>query len=246
MDPTRLSRSSSAIDLAGNRQGFISSNAMAAQPSVSPLPSPQSLSFNIARKRNSWGHADKPNFDPELSSEDPFYSPPTMSSYSTTQLSLEDTYDEPLAHLTSQDDPESQRRRNLRYTVAQSPLKKTGTAIKSVSNNLRRVSLRVVNLAGSGIEGIRLPDDDKEQHLDVDSYLSNHLPIRGRTLGFLGPTSRLRLSLYNFLVHPYVQRCFLSVFSSCATQMDGTHHPSSNYRKCDCLDNPIITLPNTS
>lgn len=103
------------------------------------------------------------------------------------------------------------RRRTVRYS-AQSPLKKTGTAIKSVSHNLRRVSLRVVNLAGAGLENqIRLPDEELDSarakrppdDRDDDNLpdLSKRLPIRGRTLGCLGPNSKLRLSLYNFLVY---------------------------------------------
>ncbi|KAJ7583970.1 Ion transport protein-domain-containing protein [Mycena floridula] len=110
------------------------------------------------------------------------------------------------------------RRRTVRYSTAQSPLKKTGTAIKSVSNNIRRVSLRVVNLASSGLENqIRLPDDDfdprnkrpPDDHDDQLPDLSKSLPIRGRTLGCLSPTSRLRLSLYNLLIYPWTEPTIL-------------------------------------
>lgn len=106
------------------------------------------------------------------------------------------------------------RRRTVRYSSSPSPLKKTGTAIKHVSKNLRRVSLRVVNLAGAGLESqIRLPDDDNEGRRakrddDVDEFplpdLTQNLPIRGRTLGFLGPNSTVRLACFNFLVYPCV------------------------------------------
>lgn len=130
------------------------------------------------------------------------------------------------AHLTGNmsrsgsdyDDPErspatSNRRRTIRYSTSPSPLKKTGTAIKSVSNNLRRVSLRVVNLAGSGLDNrVRLPEDEarkrppeEEDQVVVDNDPS---PIRGRTLGFLGPHNPLRLALYKFLIYPYVVRLF--------------------------------------
>ena len=98
------------------------------------------------------------------------------------------------------------RQRTLRYSASPSPLKKTESALRSVSRNIRRVSLRVVNLAGTGLEdSVRLPDDDdvkmdgKEEELPD---LSRDMPIRGRTLGCFGPQSRVRLALYNFLVHP--------------------------------------------
>lgn len=108
--------------------------------------------------------------------------------------------------------PGSRRRKTtLRYSATPSPLKKTGSAFKNVSRTLRRASLRVVNLAGSGLDdSIRLPDDD-EHVKDGDGErwkdeelpdLRSDLPIRGRTLGCFGPQSRVRLGLYHFLVHP--------------------------------------------
>jgi hypothetical protein len=99
-------------------------------------------------------------------------------------------------------------RRTLRYSASPSPLKKTGTAFRTVSKNLRRVSLRGVNLAGAGLEdSIRLPDDDDDRKVEDDKEeelpdLSKDMPIRGRTLGCFGPHSRVRLALFNFLVHP--------------------------------------------
>jgi len=104
------------------------------------------------------------------------------------------------------------RRRTVRYSVSPSPLKKTESAMKSVSKNLRRMSLRVVNLANTGLEGqLRLGDGEDSARRrrgaeDEDGPpapdLKQALPIRGRTLGFLGPNSKLRLSLFHFLVHP--------------------------------------------
>ncbi|KXN82493.1 Calcium-channel protein cch1 [Leucoagaricus sp. SymC.cos] len=112
-------------------------------------------------------------------------------------------------------DPEqsfgSARRRTLRYSASPSPLKKTGSVIRNVSQNIRRVSLRVVNLAGSGLENqLRLGDgddgpakvDDEEEDLPD---LSKVIPIRGRTLGFLGADSKLRLGLYSMLVYPWTE-----------------------------------------
>jgi hypothetical protein len=102
------------------------------------------------------------------------------------------------------------RRRTVRYSLSPSPLKLTSTAMKSVSKTMRRVSLRVVNLAGTGLaEQIRLGDGEETVRgapVDDDEPprpdLSKSLPIRGRTLGFLGPDSKVRLWLFNFLVYP--------------------------------------------
>lgn len=115
------------------------------------------------------------------------------------------------------------RRRTVRYSVTPSPLKKTGTAIKSMSHNIRRASVRVVNLASAGLENqLRLGDDitrgkrtgsrDDEGEEEPLPDLVKALPIRGRTLGCLGPESKVRLTLFRFLVYPcvyliYSKRC---------------------------------------
>lgn len=110
------------------------------------------------------------------------------------------------------------KRRTKRYSLSPSPLKLTGTAMKSMSKTMRRVSLRVVNLAGTGLaEQIRLGDgeetarrapvDDDDEPSRPD--LSKSLPIRGRTLGFLGPDSKVRLWLFNFLVYPWTEPVIL-------------------------------------
>lgn len=104
------------------------------------------------------------------------------------------------------------RRRTVRYSVSPSPLKKTGTAIKSMSHNIRRASIRVVNLASAGLENqLRLGDDDISRGKRSDDGdeeplpdLTKALPIRGRTLGCLGPESKVRMALFNFLVYSYV------------------------------------------
>lgn len=113
------------------------------------------------------------------------------------------------------------RKRTVRYNSSPSPLKKTGDAIKSMSNNLRRASVRVVNLGSLGLENqIRLPDDEdtsRVQHRNDDSEaegqrsdpLRSSLPIRGRTLCCLGPENKIRLSLFNFLVHQWTEPVIL-------------------------------------
>jgi voltage-dependent calcium channel len=120
--------------------------------------------------------------------------------------------------------PRSRSRTVLRYSAPTSPLKKTGTAIKNLSHNFRRASLRVVNLASAGLESqIRLPDGPDEgtrgERLALSKgeeseeplpNLGKTLPLRGRTLGCLGPKNKLRLVLFNFLVYPCVM-----LFPSC-------------------------------
>ncbi|RDB21766.1 Calcium-channel protein cch1 [Hypsizygus marmoreus] len=103
------------------------------------------------------------------------------------------------------------RRRTLRYSTSPSPLKKTGTAIKSMGHNIRRASVRVVNLASAGLESqLRLGDvDDTGQEEEPLPDLTKALPIRGRTLGCLGPDSKVRLALFNFLVYPWTEPIIL-------------------------------------
>lgn len=76
------------------------------------------------------------------------------------------------------------------------------------------MSLRVVNLAGMGLDDhIRLADggkdklktsdvgsDDEEQEHDLPD-LRKSMPIRGRSLGFLGTNNKLRLAMYRFLLY---------------------------------------------
>ncbi|KAI0740154.1 Ion transport protein-domain-containing protein [Earliella scabrosa] len=111
------------------------------------------------------------------------------------------------------------RRRTVRYSA--SPLKKTGTTIQTFSRNLRRASLRVVNFGGLGLdEHVRLEDvderrdkrDDEDEVPEEDEALpdlSKTLPIRGRTLGWLGPRSQLRLAMYKFLTYSWTEPVIL-------------------------------------
>ncbi|KAG7087347.1 hypothetical protein E1B28_013323 [Marasmius oreades] len=106
------------------------------------------------------------------------------------------------------------RRRTVRtYSATPSPMKRTETVLKTVSNNLRRMSLRVVNLRGAGLENqIRLADDDgtesKGEEEDLPD-LSKSMPIRGRTICCFGPNNRYRLALYQFLVHRWTEPSIL-------------------------------------
>lgn len=109
------------------------------------------------------------------------------------------------------------RRKNVRYSTSPRSLKKTGTRIMTMSRNLRRASLRVVNLAGMGLEDhIRLgegvdrvenDEDGEDEEIEEPMMdLATHLPLRGRTLACMGPTNGLRLAMFRLLVYPYVPR----------------------------------------
>lgn len=112
--------------------------------------------------------------------------------------------------------PSRSQRKSLQYTITPSPLKGTENVMKSVSQNLKRLSLRVVNLRNNGLEGqVRLPDGEEERAVVLDEEqeeqeedLKEVFPIRGRALGVLGPENKIRLALFKFLVHPYVQFSF--------------------------------------
>ncbi|KAI0292948.1 hypothetical protein B0F90DRAFT_1767226 [Multifurca ochricompacta] len=124
------------------------------------------------------------------------------------------------------------RHRTQRYSLNLSPIDRSGTTIKRISQSLRRVSLRVVNFAGAGLEDhIRLPgndydggagassdgktdtpegDNDGEEKVDEQfTDLSKIIPLRGRTLGIFGPTSRVRLAMYDFLIFPWTEPAIL-------------------------------------
>lgn len=136
-------------------------------------------------------------------------------------------------NIASSSTPRQKRRAGVRYSLTPSPgsqLRRTGSRVASMSRNLRRMSLRVVNLGNNsgpaGFENsIRLPDDDEpypqdgqgertfadEDAKEESMYdMRRRLPLRGRTLGFLGPTSRVRSAMYNFLVYPCVPRPFFN------------------------------------
>ncbi len=117
------------------------------------------------------------------------------------------------------------RRRTKRYTPV-SPVKMTGNVVKSVSRSLHRASLRVVNLSNAGLASqVRLPDDDDEEPneeqdepLQQQQEQRRNTPLRGRTLGFFGPESRVRLALNTFLLNRYV---ILIVWRSPLTILSG-------------------------
>ncbi|KAJ7112947.1 Ion transport protein-domain-containing protein [Mycena epipterygia] len=179
--------------------------------------SPRSLEPSPTRKRNSWGQDSDPFYTPQddpwsnhTPRSNPRYGTPPADDSTSSLAGPSSLYggDDDAARLTSrEEDPSTARRRTLRYSASPSPLKKTGTAIKHVSQNLRRASVRVVNMA-SVVGHERLPDDKKDDD-DHLPDLSQTLPIRGRTLGFLGPTNGLRLFCFNLLVYPWTEPIIL-------------------------------------
>lgn len=163
-----------------------------------------------------YGHFEDETEDDGHREDDQAHLTANMSRIGTDTLLLEDDASGTIPKTSeySIDDPEIEgastprtRRRTLRYSLTPSPLKKTETAIKSVSNNLRRISLRVVNLANTELEGqLRLGDGDEDgdnkNEEDEGPPQPKVSPIRGRALGFLGPKSKIRLALFKFLVYP--------------------------------------------
>lgn len=143
------------------------------------------------------------------------------------------------------------RRKSLQYNLSPSPLRTTETVMKSVSKNIRRMSLRVVNLANNGLEGqLRLADgeDDRgdsaseEQEPSPRPDLKQIFPLRGRALGFLGPESRFRLALFKFLIHPYVATYALICSFLTKPQLDGTFYFNSYHFKCHRPDQAILSF----
>jgi hypothetical protein len=149
-------------------------------------------------------------------------------------------------HIFGDATPRTRRRLEQRYSANLSPstIQRSGTAIKRLSRGLRRVSWRVVNFAGAGLDDhIRLPDGgdqvdttgDRRRHPSPDNDEDGDdrtvqpfadlgrkvLPLRGRSLGLFGPTSRVRRAMYDFLIFPCVFRLYCR---SCAHLSDGCSH----------------------
>jgi hypothetical protein len=67
-------------------------------------------------------------------------------------------------HIFGDATPRTRRRLEQRYSANLSPstIQRSGTAIKRLSRGLRRISWRIVNFAGAGLDDhIRLPDGDQ-------------------------------------------------------------------------------------
>ncbi|KAF9447122.1 hypothetical protein P691DRAFT_761034 [Macrolepiota fuliginosa MF-IS2] len=101
-----------------------------------------------------------------------------------------------------------------------------------LSRNLRRVSLRVVKLAGSGGS-----DDASDRHsADLDEDLPEFIkatPIRGYTLGCLGPNSRLRHGLYQALVYSWTEAIILGLIVLNAVILSVQAFPSLTFPQSD-------------
>ena len=134
------------------------------------------------------------------------------------------------------------KRRSARYSLTPTP----ASRLRSVKKSLRRASMRVVNLAGVNLEdrvqAVRLPDDKEElkskgkakvTEMEIDDSgteeeelpdLAKRLPIRGRTLGVFGPTSRIRLAMFRFLTHPCVIKALYSNVFTDIFVLGGLNH----------------------
>jgi len=174
----------------------------------------------------------------------PFESSQVVSSTTSLMLAGDEHREDDEAHLTknmslnetesmwADADPErlagSAGRRTVTYSTLPSSLKKTNSVFRDATRNIRRVSLRVVNMAGNRLENqIKLVNDNdtprKSENEDEPlPDFSKIIPIRGRTLGFLGPDSKFRLSLYRMLIYP----CVLILGLQCCPNdtLDGLNH----------------------
>ena len=146
-------------------------------------------------------------------------------------------------HMFGDATPRTRRRLQQRYSTNLTPssIQRSGTAIKRLSQGLRRISWRVVNFAGAGLDDhIRLPDgdqvdaahdgrrpstdndpqeDDDGRSVEPFAELSGKvLPLRGRTLCLFESTSRVRRAMYDFLIFPCVfyLRSYAHLSDGCA------------------------------
>lgn len=142
-----------------------------------------------------------------------------LTAYTSRGLALSDSLRPDQASMDHDVERTPDRTSKRRYSLTPSP----GSKLRSVKKTLRRASMRVVNLAGVNLEdraqAVRLPDDKskgkaviREEEEELPD-LAKRLPIRGRTVGLFGPTSRIRLAMFRFLTHPYVYYNYLFVRS---------------------------------
>ncbi|KAG8696198.1 calcium channel protein, partial [Ceratobasidium sp. 394] len=118
-----------------------------------------------------------------------------------------------------------------RRTSATSPMR--SATLKAVSKHIRRVSLRVVNLASVQLEDKpvpRTPDREREDTggLTPDKEIgattpepvvapedeldrTHHMTLRGRTLGVFGPDSRLRQAMRSALLWTWTEPIILAL-----------------------------------
>lgn len=158
-------------------------------------------------------------------------------------------------------DSRASKRRSARYSLTPSP----ASRLRSMTHTLRRVSVRVVNLAGRGLEDkvqpIRLPDDhdergpvpeqmkrderakveDEEEEEELPD-MEARMPLRGRTLGLFDSSSSIRLTTYRFLTYTCVPVLPPGIFLlTTIFQMDRTdyltsHHLQRRHSHCTCCE----------
>ena len=150
--------------------------------------------------------------------------------------------------------PPTRRRLQQRYSanLSPSPMQRSSTAIKRLSQGLRRVSWRVVNFAGAGLDDhIRLPDggdqvdatddgrrrpsaDNDEDDRSVQPFADSDrkvFSLHGWTLCLFGWTSCVQLAMYDFLMFP----CVFRVFRSCPCLSDTCAHMTGGWNLSFCV-----------
>ncbi len=206
--------STASPDIAGLSRRLSWNRSQDGERPLMPSPRPQDETYP-----SPLSHAidyDNP-FEDDRSVPDP-YSYPPVSQISLVNFSEGHNgraYDEqsftashPLTwNPDSEDDAEQGRSvpNRRRYTGA-SPLPSgslSGNALKAVKRSIRRISVRVVDLASSGTQHVRLNDETSETrssqvHGESAPTLSG-TPLRGYTLGIFGPYSSMRRSMFDFL-----------------------------------------------
>ena len=109
--------------------------------------------------------------------------------------------------------------------------------LKAMSRNIRRASMRVVNLANLGLEDqpVRLEGEDDP--------LPNLQRLRGRTLMIFGPTNSLRVALHKALLWPWTEPIILLLIFTNAVVLglqshlavESTVHPPGYFHQWEDL-----------
>lgn len=196
---------------------------------------------NLSHADPDLGHVDTQSIVDEPGTADPYYS--RHSTFSETSLDYpthEDIDDS--TRLTSAaappwrgDDSNDQESDQTAWGAAgpstprASPMRSATLKVQAVSKHLRRVSLRVVNLAGVQLEDKPVPrtpepedfprpTPDREQGPPLPEPLappedeldrSQHMQLRGRTLGVFGPDNRLRQAMRATLLWTWTEPIIL-------------------------------------
>ena len=117
-----------------------------------------------------------------------------------------------------------------------------GSALRAVSRNLRRMSVRGVDLASSSTrdQGVKLEDEFDEKSSSVSEESIPESPpsnLRGRALALFSSRSRVRIAMYNFMLSPYVLLPHSSSLITAKSQVDRTTYPRPYCHPCRSAHN---------